>query len=442
MTRARLVTPMLLTIALGAFAQSWEVSDDGRLAARLEPQKEGRVIQRGAGLFPFPDAPDWQNDLRIQVGGLVAADLNGDGRIDLAVGCYQSNSFPPYDDWRNFIYFNEGAQLEATPSWASDDEVSTGDIKVADINGDAFPDIFSANGGGSLSPSVIYFGFNGGVSTTSGWSSNDNSWNNYALPFDVDKDGDLDVVTANQGATQFDPFRPMYLFRNNDGVLETTPSWQSQEVSLQNFLAAGDLDGDTWPDIAVSKWANFESGVYRNNMGTLETTPTWTTGDTDTDRGIAWADVDGNGDPDLALGHDPTLLYSNVDGVLTQSWASAATFFGQQDFAFADVDGDGDQDLAEIHFSNGVVNIYLNEGGALATAPSWSFDSPGAGTALAFGDFNGDGAVDLAVGNSGQPSIFVFYNQLQTNFIFADNFESGNLSNWSRVQGTTPARKQ
>mgnify|MGYP000647510227 CR=1 FL=1 len=35
------------------------------------------------------------------------------------------------------------------------------------------------------------------------------------------------------------------------------------------------------------------------------------------------------------------------------------------DVAAADVDGDGDQDLAEVHFSNGHVNIYLNQDGVL-----------------------------------------------------------------------------
>ena len=42
--------------------------------------------------------------------------MNGDGWVDVVVGCYISNSFPPYTDWENLIYFNTGGHLEASPS--------------------------------------------------------------------------------------------------------------------------------------------------------------------------------------------------------------------------------------------------------------------------------------------------------------------------------------
>ncbi|MCB1035759.1 MAG: VCBS repeat-containing protein, partial [Acidobacteria bacterium] len=189
---------------------------------------------------------------------------------------------------------------------------------------------------------------------------------------------------------------------------------------------------DTWEDLAVSKWANFESGVYSNVAGVLSTTPTWTTGDDGTDKGVAWADVDGVSGPDLVLGHSPTRLYTNSGGSLSLSWSASGTFFGHSDLRWADVDQDGDMDLAEIHFSNGNVHLYLNDGGSLGTVPVWTYDSPGAGTALAFGDLNGDTFPDLVVGNSGDPSVMVFYNRTAFGIpIFSDGFESGDLSAWS-----------
>ncbi len=398
--------------AVIACGQTVDASDDGREIAALHawPANEDIVVTRGSGV-PYGPTPDWQNDLRRQVGGLQAADMNGDGWVDLVVGCYISNSFPPYTDWENLIYYNVGGALEASPSWVSADEVSTGDIQVGFINDDAYPDIFAANGGFEMAPSVIYFGSPTGPSPTPGWSSAvpGRAWNNYALLIDIDHDGDTDVLTANQGNSPDDPYRPMLLFRNNEGTLETVPSWQSAETSIQNFLAAADFDGDGWEDIAVSKWANFESCVYRNVEGALATTPAWTTGNDDTDKGVAWADVDGNEWPDLALGHGPTTLYSNTDGVLTPTWTSTATYFGHSDLRFEDVDRDGDPDLAEVHFSDGRTHIYLNRGGVLDAAPTWTYDATIVGTALAFGDINGDGWKDLVIGYSGQPCIRVFY---------------------------------
>jgi hypothetical protein len=407
------VLTWLPTWSAPAGEQRIEVSDDGHEVVTVRASATDRTVTvRGTGV-PYGSAPDWQNSLRRQVGALQVEDMNGDGLRDVVVGCYISNSYPPYDHWENLIYYNIGGQLEAAPSWVSTDEVSTGDIQVADINGDAFPDIFAANGGYSMSPSVIYWGGPGGPNPTPGWSSMEPAaaWNNYALPYDFDQDGDLDVVTANQGNSPTDPYRPMYIFVNNGGTLGAVPTWQSAEWSIQNFLAFADYDGDGWDDLAVSKWANFQSGIYRNLGGALQTVPVWTTGDTDTDKGVAWADVDGNGWADLALGHDPTLLYGNTMGSLSITWSSSASYFGHSELRFCDVDRDGDQDLAETHFSDGKVHIYLNNSGVLDSPPTWTYDSPAVGTALAFGDINGDAWPDLVVGNSGDPSVMVFYAQ-------------------------------
>jgi len=389
-----------------------EVSDDGHQTAVL-PASSGDTGfgLRGPGA-PFAAAPNWQNTLRRQVGAVQIADMNGDGWNDLVVGCYISNSFPPYTDWENLIYYNTGGQLEAEPSWVSADEVSTGDLQVGDITGDGHLDIFCANGGTAFSRNVIYYGGATGPDPTPDWVSAEpiSAWTNYAALFDIDHDDDLDVVTCNQGISP-NPYRPMFFFRNQDGVLDTVPSWQSSESSLQNFIAVADYDQDGWQEIAVTKWTNgFQSGIYENEGGNLSAHTTWTTGTSDTDKGVAWADVDGNGWLDLALGRDPTLLFSNTDGTLTQTWSANAPFYSHSELRFCDVDDDGDPDLAEVHFGDGRTHIYLNEGGTLSATPSWTYDSTAVGTALAFGDLNGDDQPDLVIGYSGQPSLVAFYN--------------------------------
>ncbi len=392
----------------------YEVSKDGQVKIFLHemPAETPTVAQGLPGSLPYNSTPDWENDIRRQVGGIVVCDMNGDGWDDIVCGCYNTGAFPPYEDWRNFVYFNTGGALEASPSWHSSDQVSTGMVAVGDLNNDTFPDVYAANGTGARS--VIYFGTASGPNATPGWTSAipQNAWNNYAVMFDIDHDNDLDIMTANQGFSQFDPHRPMFLFRNNDGVVETVPSWQSAETSLQNYIAFADYDGDGWEDMAVSKWAAFETGIYKNVAGTLQTTPIWTTGLDGTDKGVAWADVDGNDWPDLVVGRNPTGLYSNDAGTLSQTWTGNPPFFSYNEIAFEDVDRDGDMDLAEIHFGDGRAHIYLNDDGVLSTTPSWTFDSPTVGASLAFGDINGDNWPDLILGYAGDPSIRVFYNQL------------------------------
>ncbi len=401
----------LLAGNTNAESRRYETSADGRWTVFVDQPGAEAPSASGSGLgVPYPLVPDWSNTWRRQVGGLQVADMNGDGREDLVVGCYSSNSFPPYDDWENFIHFNTGAGLEAVPSWVSAEELSTGDIQVGDLNGDGFPDIFSANGRGN--PSTIHFGGADGPDTTLDWSSQfpNNAWTNNAHLFDIDHDGDLDIATANQGFGQFDPVRPLYIFENDEGSIPIAPTWQSAVSDAQNFIAFADYDNDGWEDMAVSKWIGYESGIYKNVAGTLQMMPVWTTGDDGSDKGVAWADVDGNGKPDLALGHEPTQLWSNNDGDLTVDWTPNAPYFGHSELRFTDIDRDGDPDLCETHFADGRVHIYLNEDGRLANSPSWTFDSPSVGTAIAFGDINGDNWPDLVTGNSGDPSINVFYN--------------------------------
>ncbi|MFN0135269.1 MAG: FG-GAP-like repeat-containing protein [Phycisphaerae bacterium] len=395
--------------SVAAIAQI-EVSADGRLVVDLAQVTDAPIAPRGTDV-PYPAAPDWQNTLRRQVGALQCADMNNDGWVDVVVGCYISSSFPPYTDWENLIYYNTGSgQLEANPSWVSADEVSTGDIQIGDINGDTWLDIFSANGGSTMSPSVVYYGSPTGPSTTPGWTANvpGRTWTNSATLADFDGDGDLDVMTANQGNSQADPYRPMFLYRNINGTLETNPSWRSDETSIQGWVAAGDFNNDDRPDVAVSKWVNFESAIYENVNGELQTAPAITFGGISSKRCVDWADVDDDGWLDLAHGNSPTELLHNENDSFTVSWTAIAPFYSHQDMKFADVDHDGDPDLAETHFGDGRARIYLNRDGTLDQMPSWTYDSPTVGTAIAFGDINLDGWLDLVVGNSGEPSVKLF----------------------------------
>jgi len=90
-------------------------------------------------------------------------------------------------------------------------------------------------------------------------------------------------------------------------------------------------------------------------------------------------------------------------------WESDAPFYSQQEVAFHDIDRDADPDFCEVNFGDGRTHLYLNRSGVLDSPPSWTYDASEVANCVAFGDLNGDGWDDLAIGYSGDISVRVFY---------------------------------
>lgn len=403
-------------VCAACHAQEWvEISEDGhsvRTGRPAQVQAFGRAM-RGSGV-PFPLTPDLTLELRRQVGGLKVADMNGDGSNDIVVGCYISNSFPPYEDWHDFIlyndYANEASDLGAWPVWLSNNETHTGDVQVGEIDGSPGLELVTMHGSLSAQSVRIFTGAPGGPATSAAFTSAtpQSVWSTSGLLVDIDNDTDLDLVTTNQGVFP-DSFRPMYQFENVGGVMNPVPVWESAEQSIQGGLGAGDMNNDGFPEIGVAKWVNFQSAMYWNNAGTLETMPFATVASTDGQRSAAMADFDLDGVPELAVGSDPVELYKFDGSSLITLWNGNPPFHSAaQDMVAHDVDGDGDDDLCEIIFSDGRAHIYENNAGVLDTAATWTFDASEVGTAIAFGDINGDGLDDLVTGYSGDTCIRVF----------------------------------
>jgi hypothetical protein len=365
------------------------------------------------GTVPLPLVPDWVGTRIRATGGLAWGDADADGDLDLAVGTYFANQYPPLADYYNFIYLNQGGVLEANPSWISADQVHTSEVVWGDFNGDQRPDMFCANGGSSLSPSQVFYGQAGLLPTTAGWQSATSAWATGGAAADFDRDGDLDVATSNQGSSS-SPYRPTYLFRNSGAGLQPTPFWQSNQVGITGSVAWGDLDGDQYPELAVSGWSSWQSGVFHNLGTTLDPAFAWTSGHPErTDKGVGWSDVDGDGHADLVVGGNgaPDWLFHNEGNMLgaLPVWSSGESFHGCQKLRWVDIDRDGDEDLATIHFTTGHVRVYLNNGGVLSTIADWQYQAASGGTALAFGDLDGDTMPDLAIGMANGP-IEVFLN--------------------------------
>ena len=256
--------------------------------------------------------------------------------------------------------------------------------------------------------------FENGVSTGMAWA-------------DIDNDGFAEMVVAYGNDIQRGP---LAVYNNANGVLDKHLDWQSENHHFYGHLDVGDLNGDGWIDVVVSRFLGddgfSEPGgiqVFLNQEGLLSPTPSWESSDSFYTFSNALGDVDRDGDLDLAVAVGepyynepaPSLLYLN-DGTGNFGEIAWQTPEGQHsmDVAWADLNNDGWLDLA---FANqGTAHtMYLNEGGVLPSVATWSAEgepSSFEGNSLDWGDVNADGHMDLVIsdnkqlGGAGQTTLF------------------------------------
>ena len=121
---------------------------------------------------------------------------------------------------------------------------------------------------------------------------------------------------------------------------------------------------------------------------------------------LAWGDYYMDGDLDVAVangswtGDEANRLYENDGGVLTSVWTTPEVE-SSYSVAWGDWDDDGDLDLA-VGGGYGVPSrVYENDGGALTLA--WTSDETFQLAHAVWADWNGDGLLDLATGSINEP---------------------------------------
>ena len=328
---------------------------------------------------------------------VAVADFNGDGKPDLVA----SNNV--IDGVVTLLLGNGDGTLKAAPLFRSGS--IPGSILIADLNGDGIPDIvtsspFQATATGIGSGAAMLGHGDGTFGAPKIWSTSAGT-TSIALG-DFNRDGKLDLVETINGPGNGNV---SLLLGNGDGTFQA-PVAYSAGTAPQTVVVA-DLNGDGILDIVVG---NHNSGnvsvLLGNGNGTFRTAVNYAVPNTGTPDSITIADFNGDGKPDLAVAisginaSSAAILLGNGDGTF-QSYLSVASGFHSSatlSIVSADFNGDGKPDLAITE--GALLSILIANGGGAFRIPVVS-SLVGPGNAIVgmatTGDFNADGKADLAI---------------------------------------------
>jgi hypothetical protein len=275
------------------------------------------------------------------------ADVDGDGHLDLVV----SNDAPD----PKLVYRNDGKGHFTEFGTFGDPKWNTRYVTLADLNGDGYPDIVAANRGdypdlvdgkpgkGPQVPTPSYACLNDGKGHFPACQPLPKTESATSIvAADFDGDGAIDLFVPHRDGGQ-----SYVLWNDGKGHF---PTWT--KVGPANAWirmgAAGDLDGDGWPDLAIIDERLKATFVIFNRGGRQFGKPVRLPGPERPPYCVAIADLNRDKRPDIIVGYveQPGSVYFNTGHGRTfheVPWNDGrGTVYG---LAFADFDGDGWPDI-------------------------------------------------------------------------------------------------
>jgi PKD repeat protein len=346
--------------------------------------------------------------LALAPGAIQAADFNGDGNIDIALGHGANIS----------IFFGRGdASVVVAPLSFSGAPLARA-LEVADFNGDGQADVVLAG----LGAAVLLGNGDGTFLVPDSFQT---SRGLTLLTGDVNGDGIPDIINGNW----------LRLGRGDGG-------YHSPAISLGIGgafpVAQADLDDDGKLDLVTVEFSSFTQQttvrvLSGNGDGTFTVASSFAVNEPVYAATVA--DFNRDGSLDLVVGQDTalTVLLGSGDGSFgTSSRYAVPNNFQFRGVATGDFNADGNSDLAGAAF--GGVSILLGSGDGTFAEPVNYATGPFA-HGLGVGDFNGDGVTDLVAPDRNNRTVSLLLGNGDGSFRAGVTFSTGSIASSGVVAG-------
>jgi hypothetical protein len=337
--------------------------------------------------------------------GLISADLNGDGKVDLAIANSGDNTV-------SILLGNGDGTFTAKPVLVTGSLPYS--LTAGDFNNDGKLDLAVTNFAGGASSTVSIFIGNGDGTFLPGVSYSVGSGPFSVVTGDFNRDGKLDLAVANKN-----DHTVSILLGNGDGTFQTHVDYPAILAGAGSLdvadVALGDFNGDGKLDLAVTNPGSDQVSILLGNGdGIFQNPVSYSTGASGSHpTAVSAADFNGDGKLDLAVTNLTTetvaILLGNGDGTFTLHGSYSTTggaMFGPSAMTTGDFKGDGKVDLAITDQQDNSVSILVGNGDGTFQSPL-EFTTGNFADGVAAGDFNGDGRLDVAVANYGDNTVSV-----------------------------------
>ncbi|MGC2509457.1 MAG: FG-GAP-like repeat-containing protein, partial [Acidobacteriaceae bacterium] len=353
----------------------------------------------------YPDGRSFAayNPLAIGMGnfadGVAVGDFNRDGNLDIAVSYLQDNDV-------KVLFGNGGGGFTTGATYAVGSQPFW--LVSGDVNGDGYPDLVATNtnvNGATGTVSVLLNNKNG---TFAGAATYTVGKQPYQVAIgDVNGDGHPDLAVANYGANTV-----TILFGSASGTFTVQPTTLTTCANPYG-VAIGDFKHNGFPSVAVTCYNSSQLEIFPNNgNGTFGSPYMYTVGNTlsslvPNPASIALGDFNRDGKLDIVVGNTTanniSFFAGNGDNTFAASVESPSLNFPDSIVA-GDFNGDGILDIAGVAPNFNAVELTLGVGdgtfGTLAQRAPGELTAKTQPWALAAGDFNNDGHLDIVTANT------------------------------------------